>query len=156
RHSRWTKDCRAMISFCIPAHDEEQLLPGTLAAVNNAARELSLDFEIVVADDGSGDATGDVAVAAGARVIRIERRLISAARNAAARSARGEVIVFIDADTRVHASAVSQAIALLQSGCVGGGALVRFDGRVPVWGTVLLECMSLTYRVVRLPTGAFM
>jgi len=46
-----------MISFCIPAHNEEQLLSGTLAAINNAARELSLDFEIVVADDGSTDGT---------------------------------------------------------------------------------------------------
>jgi glycosyltransferase involved in cell wall biosynthesis len=145
-----------MISFCIPAHNEEQLLPGTLAAIHDAARALSLDFEIVVADDGSTDGTADAAVAAGARVIRIERRLISAARNAAAQAARGEVIIFVDADTRVHAAAVSQAIALLQAGFIGGGALVRFDGRVPVWATILLECMSLTYRLVSFSTGSFM
>ena len=145
-----------MISFCIPAHNEEQLLPGTLAAITNAARELSLDFEIVVADDGSSDGTGDAAVTAGARVIRIELRQISAARNAAAQSACGEVIFFIDADTRVHAVAVSQALGLLQSGCVGGGALVRFDGRVPVWASLMLECMSLTYRAVSFSPGSFM
>ena len=147
---------RAMISFCIPAHDEEQLLPGTLAAINEAARALFLDFEIVVADDGSTDGTADAAVAGGARVIRIERRLISAARNAAARAARGDVIIFVDADTRVHAAAMSQAIALLQSGCIGGGALVRFDGRVPAWAAVIFECMSLTYRLVSFSTGSFM
>ena len=145
-----------MISFCIPAHNEEHLLPGTLAAINNAARELSLDFEIVVADDGSTDGTGAAAMAAGARVIRIERRHIAAARNAAAQSARGDVVFFIDADTRAHAIAVSQAIALIQSGCVGGGALVRFDGRVPVWAALMLECMSLTYRVVSFSHGSFM
>jgi glycosyltransferase involved in cell wall biosynthesis len=145
-----------MISFCIPAHDEEQLLPGTLAAINDAARAMSLDFEIVVADDGSTDGTAEVAFAAGARVIRIERRLISAARNAAAKATRGDVIIFVDADTRVHAAAVSQAIALLKSGYIGGGALVRFDGRVPVWASVILECMSLTYRLVSFSTGAFM
>ena len=132
---------RLVISFCIPAHDEEQLLPGTIAAIKDAAQALSLDFEIVVADDGSTDGTADAAVAAGARVARIERRVISAARNAAARAARGDVIIFVDADTRVHAAAVSQAIALLQSGCIGGGALVRFDGRIPTWATVMFECM---------------
>lgn len=95
-------------------------------------------------------------MSAGARVIRIERRQIAAARNAAAQTSRGDVIFFIDADTRVHAVAVSQAIALLQSGCVGGGALVRFDGRVPVWATVMLECLSLTYRVMSFSAGAFM
>lgn len=147
---------RAAISFCIPAHDEEQLLPGTIAAIDAAARALSLDVEIVVADDGSTDGTAEAAVGAGARVIRIERRLISAARNAAARAAGGDVIIFVDADTRVHPAAVSQAIALLRSGCVGGGALVRFDGRVPAWAAAMFECMSLTYRLVGLPTGSFL
>ena len=145
-----------MISFCIPAHDEEQLLPGTIAAISEAARALSLNFEIVVADDGSTDGTADAAVAAGARVVRIERRLISAARNAAARAARGDIIIFVDADTRIHAAAVSQAIAVLRSGCVGGGALIRFDGRVPIWAILILEWMSLTYRLVNFPAGAFM
>jgi len=51
---------------------------------------------------------------------------------------------------------VSQAIALLQSGCIGGGALVRFDGRIPTWATVMFECMSLTYRLVSFSTGSFM
>ncbi len=35
-----------MISFCIPAHDAAQLLPGTLSPIRDAAGELSLDFEI--------------------------------------------------------------------------------------------------------------
>ncbi len=132
------------------------MLPGTLAAINNVARELSLDFEIVVADDGSTDGTGDAAIAAGARVIRIAKRQISAARNAAAQNARGDVIFFTDADTQIHLAAVSQALALLESGCVGGGALVRLDGRVPVWATIMLECLSMPYRLLSFSAGAFM
>ncbi len=145
-----------MISFCVPAHNEEGLLPSTLATINATARELSLDFEIVVANDGSTDGTGDAAIAAGAHVIQIDRRQISAARNAAARTARGDVIFFIDADTRVHSAAVGQALALLESGCVGGGALPRFDGRVPLWATVLLGCLSVPYRLTGFAAGAFM
>lgn len=145
-----------MISFCIPAHNEERLIPATLAAIGAAARELALDYEVVVADDASTDATREAACAAGARVVRIDRRQISAARNAAARAARGDVLIFVDADTRVHAAAVAQALRLLAAGCVGGGAIPRFEGRVPVWATVMVWCFLGPYRLAGFAAGAFM
>ena len=47
---------RAVISFCVPAYDEERLLPRTLASIHAAARRLALDYGIVVADrHGQGD-----------------------------------------------------------------------------------------------------
>ena len=145
-----------MISFCIPAHNEERLLPATLASVHAAVGPLALDYEIVVAADACSDGTGEAAMAAGARVIPINRRQISAARNAAGHAARGEILIFVDADTLVHAAAVSQSLALLDSGCVAGGALPRFDGRVPVWATVLLETLIVPYRLAGFSAGAFM
>ena len=145
-----------MISFCIPAHDEEHLLPATIASIHGAARELALDYEIVVADDASTDGTHAGAIAGGARVITIVRRQISAARNAAARGARGDLLFFVDADTRVHAAAIRQALGLLAAGCVGGGALPAFDGRVPLWASALLRLFIVPYRIARLSAGAFM
>lgn len=145
-----------MISFCIPAHDEERLLPATLRSIHEAARALGLDYEIVVADDASTDATRTIALEAGARVISIEKRQISAARNAAARAARGDILFFIDADTLVHARAVGQALALLDRGFVAGGAVIRFDGQVPRWASVTLETLLVPYRLAQVAAGAFM
>ena len=147
---------RAVISFCIPAHNEERLLPATLVAINNAARELSVDFEIVVANDSSTDGTTQAALAGGARIVQIDSRQIAAARNAAARAACGDILFFIDADTRIHTSAVAQALALLESGCVGGGAVPRFDGHGPLWANLLLGCLLIPYRMASFAAGAFM
>src|SRR5258708_39128617 len=71
-----------MVSFIVPAHDEEILIGATLRALAAAGRALGDPFEIVVADDASSDATVAIAREHGARVVSIQRRQISAARNA--------------------------------------------------------------------------
>jgi glycosyltransferase involved in cell wall biosynthesis len=56
-------------------------------------------FEVIVVDDGSTDATGSIALAAGARLVHHETpRGLSAARNAGIAEARGDVIAFTDDD----------------------------------------------------------
>lgn len=143
-------------SFAIPAHDEERLLPRTLDSIHAAARELGLAYEIVVADDASADGTAAVARERGARVISIARRQISAARNAAARGARGEVLIFVDADTLVSARVLQEARTALERGASAGGALIRFDGRVPIWARIMLVSFELPFRLARLSAGCFM
>lgn len=54
----------------IPAYNEERRLPPTLARVREYLAAGTLSHEIVVVDDGSRDATGDVARAQGAVVVR--------------------------------------------------------------------------------------
>jgi len=61
-------------------------------------QDTALDYEILVVDDGSQDATAEVAETHGARVIRQTNAGPAAARNAGARAARGEVLAFTDAD----------------------------------------------------------
>src|SRR5207302_2484064 len=100
----------AMISFIIPAHNEEQLLGHTLTALTAAARALGQPFEIVVVDDASTDRTAVIARDQGARVVPVEHRQIAATRNAGARAANGEMFVFIDADTVVTERAVAAAV----------------------------------------------
>jgi glycosyltransferase involved in cell wall biosynthesis len=58
-----------MISFIVPAHNEEQLIGQTLDAIAAAAGELAARFEVIVVDDGSSDATAAIASAHGARVV---------------------------------------------------------------------------------------
>ena len=84
------------ISVVIPARDAAATLPRTLAAL--AAQEGTPEFEVVVVDDGSVDATARVAEEAGARVVLEGGRGPALARNAGARAGQGEVLAFTDAD----------------------------------------------------------
>jgi glycosyltransferase involved in cell wall biosynthesis len=146
-----------MLSFIVPAYNEELELPATLAAIRAAAAANSEPFEIVVANDGSTDATAAVAAAAGARVVTIHRRQIAAARNAGAREARGDILFFVDADTRISPAHVKGGRGVLAAGCAGGGARVTTDGFVPLWGRVFIRVFSVFYfTAANLGAGAFL
>ncbi|GMV25064.1 MAG: hypothetical protein AMXMBFR58_10950 [Phycisphaerae bacterium] len=144
------------VSFAIPAHNEQGLLPATLDAVHDAARRLKLEYDIVVADDASNDNTAQVARDHGARVVSIQARQIAAARNAAARASTGEVLIFVDADTRVTPSAVEEAIDAMHRGAAGGGAMITFDGPVPWWASVMLAPLVIGFRLFKYTGGCFL
>jgi glycosyltransferase involved in cell wall biosynthesis len=145
-----------MISFIVPAHNEEFELSSTLAAIHAAASSAAQRYEIVVADDTSTDATPEIAAEAGAKVIRINRRQIAAARNAGARAAKGEYLFFVDADTRINASHITEAITALEGGYAGGSARVALDGLMPLWGRILLRAFCTLYFGLNLGAGAFL
>jgi len=145
-----------MISFVVPAHNEELELPATLDAIHAAAQGVIEPYEIIVVDDASTDATAEIASHAGAKVIRINRRQIAAARNSGARAAQGEYLFFVDADTRISREHVSEGIAALEAGYAGGSARVAMDGFVPVWGRMLLRGFSSVYFGLNLGAGAFL
>ena len=58
------------------------------------------DFEVVVVDDGSTDATGEIAAGYRCRVITTENGGLSAARNVGLRAATGEIVAYVDDDAR--------------------------------------------------------
>src|SRR6266702_6002086 len=131
-----------MISFIVPAYNEELELLSTIASIRVAASGVTQPYEIIVVDDASTDATAELAAQAGARVIPINRRQIAASRNAGARAAQGEYLFFVDADTRINREHVSGGIAALEGGYVGGSARVAMDGFVAIGGRVRLRGFS--------------
>lgn len=145
-----------MISFIIPAHNEEQLLGRTLAALDAAARALGEPYEIVVVDDASTDRTAAIAEEHGARVVRVEHRQIAATRNAGARAANGEMFIFVDADTIVSEAVVRAAVEAMRGGAAGGGCSVRFDGPLPLYGRIMATIVIPLYRAARLAAGCFL
>ena len=145
-----------MLSFIVPAYNEEHELSGTLAAIHDSASGAAQPYEIIVVDDASTDATPEIASRAGAKVIPINRRQIAAARNAGARATQGQYLFFIDADTRINRAHVSGGIASLEDGYAGGSARVAMDGFVPIWGRMLLRGFSSVYFGLNLGAGAFL
>jgi len=147
---------KPMISFVVPAYNEEHELTDTLAAIREAVSAATQPYEIIVIDDASTDATPKIASDAGAKVIAIDRRQIAASRNAGARAAQGEHLFFIDADTRINRAHVSGGIAALEGGYAGGSARVAMDGFIPIWGRMLLRGFSSVYFGLNLGAGAFL
>jgi glycosyltransferase involved in cell wall biosynthesis len=142
-----------MLSFIVPAHNEELLLGKTLAAIHAAARETGADYEVVVVDDASTDGTARIAETGGAQVIPVNYRQIAATRNAGARAARGDVLVFVDADTLVRTEVVREILDAIDSGAVGGGCIFDFDGRVPLWVRVMHPIVIGTARRLKIVGG---
>ena len=84
------------MSILVAARDEEESIVDTVAAL----RESFPDAEVIVADDGSRDATADRAEAAGATVLRLARRGKGQALSAAERAAPPGALLLVDAEVR--------------------------------------------------------
>lgn len=83
------------VSVVIPCYNQARYLPDAVASVREQSNR---PLECIVVDDGSTDGTSDVAAELGALVVRQTNKGVSAARNAGLAIARGEFVVFLDAD----------------------------------------------------------
>lgn len=125
------------LAVVVPAHDEAEELPRTLDCLRERLGALGREFELVVVDNASTDATAEVARAHGARVVAEPHRQISRVRNTGAAHTEGDWLLFVDADTWPSRALLGKALALLDAGACGGGALVAMDelpNRVYAWG----------------------
>jgi len=145
-----------MISFIVPAYNEEQFLGPTLRAIHAAASTLGHPYEVIVVDDASTDRTVEVARTCGARIVSVHHRQIAGTRNAGARAASGDTLIFVDADTLVTAGTVQASLDALRRGAVGGGATLRLDGRLPWHGWLLLWSVRTGMRLGRLAAGCYL
>ena len=129
-----------MISIIIPTLNEEENLPGTLAAI----RKLSGRIQVIVVDAGSTDGTVKLAESEGVQVITSDQRQRAHQLNLGAAVALGEILWFVHADTLVDPMA-AQAIrrALTESTVVGGGFRRRFRSASP-W--LFLSCKIASLR----------
>lgn len=146
-----------MLSFIVPAYNEELLIGSTIHGIHEAARALpgGMSYEIIVVDDASDDRTAQIAESGGARVIRVSNRQIASTRNAGARASRGDQLIFVDADTIVSEAAVRAAHEAMNSGAAGGGCALRFDGRIPWHLRMMLPVMMRLARIMNVASGCF-
>lgn len=145
-----------MISFIVPAFNEERCLPATIDSLHAAGSATGEMYEVIVADDASTDRTALVARSMGALLVTASNRQIAATRNSGARKAKGEFLIFVDADTLVNETVVRCAVQAMRDGAVGGGAAVQFDEPVPPYAQLLLKAVVWVFRASGLAAGCFL
>jgi glycosyltransferase involved in cell wall biosynthesis len=139
-------------SVIVPARNAAATLGATLAGL--AAQEAGFEFEVIVVDDGSTDATAAVADGApmAVRVLRQGGLGPGPARNAGAAVASGRALAFTDADCVPTPGWLAAGVAALEAADVVQGAVHADPGATPgpfdrtVWvvgETGLYECASL-------------
>jgi glycosyltransferase involved in cell wall biosynthesis len=111
--SRWELDenRRMRISIVIPALNEAESIGRVLAEIPG-----SLEADVLVVDGGSTDGTVPIAQAAGAQVIQEPRRGYGQACASGVAAARGDVIIFMDADGADDPQYLANIAAPLQEG----------------------------------------
>src|SRR5436190_4067901 len=117
------------ISVIIPAHNEEAYLGHTLEALRCQSHPA---YEIIVVTNGCTDRTAEIASGRCDQLITLSQRGLGAARNRGARRARGELLVFLDADTLLEPDALEIIARTFNHGAAAGTLKGRPDSdRLP-------------------------
>jgi glycosyltransferase involved in cell wall biosynthesis len=94
---------KPFISIVIPAHNEEEFLPATIEALR---KQTYRPYEIIVVTNGCSDRTAEVVRGKCDQLYELEERGLGPARNLGAAKARGNLLLFLDADTILEPNAL--------------------------------------------------
>ena len=136
-------------SVIVPTWNEAQTLPALLESLRHQTVD---EFEILVADSGSTDATEAVTRSYGARYLPGERKGPAEGRNRGAREAQAEILVFVDADCIVAPDLLERIGASLEDPSVVGGATL-FRPADGTWGERALFFLANAYQRAMIAWG---
>ena len=153
------------VSVVIPARDEELVIPGLLKSLRG---QTLVPAEVLVVDDGSTDATARVSSAGGARVLAVPPRPEgwvgkSWACWTGAQAARGELLLFLDADVALapqalqdlcNAHAVEGGLVSVQPFHTVRRAYERLSAMFNIVVMMGLDCFTVLGRRLK-PSGSF-
>lgn len=137
------------VSIIVPVYNAEAFLPDCLDSI--LAQTFS-DFELILVDDGSSDRSPKIcddyaARDSHVRVLHTPNRGVSAARNRGVDEARGQYIMFVDADDMVHPRIVATLLAMITTykaeAAICAFDMVSFDRLTSRGKTGLIDVPSL-------------
>lgn len=107
-----------MISIIVPVYNAEKYLEQSIESILNSTYR---DFELILVDDGSTDASGEKCDSLAERdsrvsVIHKQNGGVSSARNAGLRAAQGEYVMFVDGDDLIHPQMIETLKTAIDSG----------------------------------------
>lgn len=124
----------ASISVVVPTWNEAAVLPALLASLR---AQTVPPVEVILGDSGSTDGTAEIALAAGARVLPGARKGPGEGRNRGAKAARGDLLVFVDADCILPPDLLAAVVQACEDAGVVGGTV----GFAPDEGTFAERAM---------------
>lgn len=114
------------ISAIIPAYNEEKSIENAILSLKN--QDFPKDeFEIIIVNDGSTDRTREIAEKYAHKVITQKNQGPAFAKNNGAKKAKGDIIVFMDADTTVSSNYFKEIMkAVKRENVIGGQPNIKF------------------------------
>lgn len=127
--ARLTSNERRAVSVVVPAYNEAKVIERTISSV---LASVDVDVEVVVLDDGSKDATGDVVARSflrdtRVRLVRLQNGGKAAALNRGFKLASHPIVVALDADTIFLPETIAELVRRFEDprvGAVAGRAVV--------------------------------
>ena len=147
-----------LISIIVPAYNEEKLLGPTLISIQQASQafvEHGWNTELIVCDNNSTDNTAAIAKRHGAVVVFESENQIARARNRGAEAARGDWLLFIDADSSPSVDLFRDLLSAIESDrCIACGTVMQFDTADPAY-RLAVWAWSCWSRLLRHMAGSF-
>jgi glycosyltransferase involved in cell wall biosynthesis len=119
-------------SVVVPVYNGERTLPACLEALKRQSLPPD-EFEVIVVDDGSTDGTAGVAERFGVVYLHQENQGPATARNRGAEQARGEFLLFTDADCEPHEDWLEEMLRCFEDPEVAGAKGVYENGGTGIW-----------------------
>lgn len=121
------------VTIVIPARNEEAYIEAALDSV--VGQTVPIDrLQVVVVVNGTTDRTAEIVRLARARLPRLELRLVddphpgvARAKNIGARLANGDLLIFLDADSRMAPDLVERIVAAYRAGYRAGSVAIAAD-----------------------------
>jgi glycosyltransferase involved in cell wall biosynthesis len=125
------------LSLVIPAHNEERYIEDCLRSIAQHGKAL---HEVIVVDNASSDSTGKIASSfPGVRVVREDTKGLTYARQKGLKEAQGELVGYMDADTRMPEHWVEKVFEVFKK----NPHVVAFSGPAHYWDATLVQKLTL-------------